>query len=98
MDTQYLTKEFFKVSNHVFELRLSPTEFLVYCFLSSCHEEYNPSRTQIAKRTGLSKITVIRALKELRLRGLIVPNGVNKQFDTKKYLVVRDFKNEKSLP
>jgi len=65
---------FFIVPNEIFNQKLSPIEFYVYCYLLKCNNRKNgcyPSRQTISKACGISGSSVGRAVKELELRGLI---------------------------
>ena len=68
-------KNFFIVSNQIFNFKLKPKEFFVYCCLLR-HSDKNtdncfPSRRLIADECSMDKKTVDSALKELEARGLI---------------------------
>jgi DNA-binding MarR family transcriptional regulator len=43
----------------------NPTAFMVYLYLLSQAEEWNPSHGQIASATGISKRSVVRAIQRL---------------------------------
>lgn len=67
-------KNFFMVSNRIFDLELKPKEFSVYCcLLKHCNEKMQcfPSRNTIAKMCCIDKKTVDSALTNLCNRGLI---------------------------
>ena len=68
-------KNFFIVSNQIFNFKLKPKEFFVYCCLLR-HSDKNtencfPSRRLIATECSMDKKTVDSALKGLESRGLI---------------------------
>jgi DNA-binding MarR family transcriptional regulator len=68
-------KNFFIVSNQIFELGLKPKEFVVYCCLLRHSDKKTdncfPSRRLIADECSMDKKTVDSALKESEARGLI---------------------------
>ena len=68
-------KNFFMVSNRIFELDLKPRDFAVYCCLvRHCDNEDDscfPSRGLIAKECKIDKKTVDSALNHLINLGLI---------------------------
>ena len=68
-------KNFFMVSNRIFEFDLKPKDFTVYCCLvRHCdNEDYScfPSRKLIAKECGIDKKTVDTALNNLINIGLV---------------------------
>lgn len=68
-------KNFFIVSNQIFNFKLKPKEFFVYCCLLR-HSDKNtdncfPSRRLIADECSMDKKTVDSALKGLESKGLI---------------------------
>lgn len=71
-------KNFFIVSNQIFDFKLKPKEFFVYCCLLR-HSDKNtdncfPSRRLIADECSMDKKTVDSALKGLESKGLIKKN------------------------
>ena len=68
-------KNFFMVSNRIFEFDLKPKDFTVYCCLvRHCDNDDHscfPSRKLIAKECGIDKKTVDAAMKNLENRGLV---------------------------
>lgn len=68
-------KNFFMVSNRIFEFDLKPKDFAVYCCLvRHCDNEDHscfPSRKNIAKECGIDKKTVDATMKNLEDRGLV---------------------------
>jgi len=68
-------KNFFMVSNRIFEFDLKPKDFAVYCCLvRHCDNDDHscfPSRKLIAKECGIDKKTVDVAIKNLEDRGLV---------------------------
>ena len=68
---------FIMLPKKIFEYRLPPIPFAVYCYLLSCHNPQNgcyPSRRTISKACGISGSSVGRAVKELEQAGLIRVN------------------------
>ena len=68
-------KNFFMVSNHIFELKLKPRDFTVYCCLLRHSDSRDgscfPSRRVIAKECGIDRKTVDSAIESLSALGLI---------------------------
>ena len=65
---------FFMVDNEIFDRRLTPIAFCVYCYLLRCDNRRNgcyPSRRTISKACGISGSSVGRAVKELEGKALI---------------------------
>lgn len=68
-------KNFFMISNEIFDLGLKPRDFIVYCCLLK-HRDYEkqtcfPSRSTIAKECCIDKKTVDAAIKNLTELGLV---------------------------
>lgn len=68
-------KNFFMVSNRIFELGLKPRDFIVYCCLL-WHSDNNthtcfPSRRLIAKECCMDRKTVDSAIEDLSALGLV---------------------------
>ena len=73
-------KNFFMVSNSIFDLQLSPRDFTVYCcLLRHCDREMKcfPSRRTIAKECCIDKKTVDSAIKSLTSVDLV--KKINRQ-------------------
>ena len=71
---KFMNGHFFRVSNHIFDYKLSPYSFMVYCFLQKCDNKERgcfPSKATIAKSCGISKTSVDAAIKDLVKRGII---------------------------
>ena len=68
-------KNFFMVSNRIFELELKPRDFTVFCCLLRHSDNENgscfPSRRVIAKECGIDRKTVDSAIESLSVLGLI---------------------------
>lgn len=67
-------KNFFMVSNRIFELKLKPRDFSVYCCLlyhSDKKMQCFPSRRLIAKECCMDKKTVDSAIANLVTLGLV---------------------------
>ena len=60
-------------------LQGEPAAFMVYAYLFSQAEEWNPSQRQIQDATGLSRCTVIRAIQTLEEHGLIARSRALKE-------------------
>jgi hypothetical protein len=60
-----LASNYFKTSTKIFRLGLDSSTLLVFCFLSSCKEDFHPSVRFIADNTKLSKNTVTKAMRAL---------------------------------
>lgn len=71
---------FFVVQNQIFNCKLSPIAFYVYCYLCKCRNKTNgcyPSKQTIASTCGIAVSSVSKAIKQLSDVGLIV---VTKKF------------------
>lgn len=70
-----MRKNFFIISNRIFDLGLKPIPFSVYCCLVKHRDEKSgscfPSRKRIAQLCGISLQSVDNALKEIEGIGLI---------------------------
>lgn len=67
-------KNFFTIPNRIFEFRLKPRDFTVYCCLVRHSDKEGtcfPSRRLIAKECSMDKKTVDLAIKNLSDTGLI---------------------------
>lgn len=68
-------KNFFMVSNRIFELELKPRDFTVYCCLLRHRDNENgscfPSRKLIATECCMDKKTVDAAIESLSALGLV---------------------------
>lgn len=68
-------KNFFMVSNRIFELGLKPRDFIVYCCLLRHSDSKDgscfPSRRVIAKECSMDKKTVDAAVESLSSLGLV---------------------------
>ena len=66
---------FFVVQNHIFNCKLSPIAFYVYCYLCKCRNKRNgcyPSKQTIASACGIAVSSVSKAIKQFSDVGLIV--------------------------
>lgn len=74
-NTKIQRKDFFIVSNKIFDLNLSANTITVYCCLLMFADRENlscfPSHRMICKKCNLSKNTVIKCLKKLEEIGLV---------------------------
>lgn len=66
-----LKRNYFKSTNKIFYSGLDSRTIAVYCFMSSCSEEFNPSVRYISKTLGISKSTVSKAIHTLCERHII---------------------------
>lgn len=65
---------FVMLPKKIFQYRLPPIPFAVYCYLLCCHNNQNgcyPSRQTISKACAISGSSVGRAIKRLEQAGLI---------------------------
>ncbi|WP_312048239.1 helix-turn-helix domain-containing protein [Anaerotignum sp.] len=72
---------FFVVQNQMFNCKLSPIAFYVYCYLCKCRNKISgcyPSKQTIASACGIAISSVSKAIKQLSDKGLIV---VTKNFN-----------------
>lgn len=66
---------FFVVQNQIFNYKLSPIAFYVYCYLCKCRNRKSgcyPSKQTIASACGMAVSSVSKAIKQLSDAGLIV--------------------------
>ncbi len=66
---------FFVIQNQIFNYKLSPIAFYVYCYLCKCRNKKNgcyPSKQTIASACGIAVSSVSKAIKQLSDTGLIV--------------------------
>lgn len=66
-----LEKDFFKTSNKIFRMGLSCEAIALFCYLSSCNEEFNPSVKYAANKLRLHRNTVSKAFQELEHNNII---------------------------
>ncbi len=81
-----MNKNFFMISNRIYEYRLPPSAFAGYCYLVKCKGKNNscyPSRETIADNCNMSVRTVDSALKILINEGLV--EKMNTQRETNAY-------------
>lgn len=68
-------KEYFKVPNKIFELKLTPIEFCVLCYLHRCRNETSqecfPSKRNIARSCNIAVSSVSKAIRNLAEKNLI---------------------------
>lgn len=65
---------FFVVQNQIFDYKLSPIAFYVYCYLCKCRNMKSgcyPSKQTIASACGIAASSVSKAIKQLSDSGLI---------------------------
>lgn len=68
------TKEFFRLPNNIFDLKLDPIQFMLYAYLVSCAGSKGycwPSQKTIAARTGIGATSVQNHLKVLAKRQMV---------------------------
>lgn len=84
-----LKTDWFKTSTKIFDLRLDSYAISVFCYLSSCSEDYHPSIREIADKIGVNKNTVSRAIKNLIICNVLVrlSFGTSKNKKTSKFEV-----------
>ena len=66
--------KFFVVQNQIFDYKLSPIAFYVYCYLCKCRNKTSgcyPSKQTIASACGIAVSSVSKAIKQLSDSGLI---------------------------
>ncbi len=69
-----MNKNFFMISNTIFEYGLTPSEFIVFAYLVKCSDKSKtcfPSRETIARNCKMCVKTVDTALKTLIAEGLV---------------------------
>lgn len=68
------TKEFFRLPNNIFDLGLTPIQFMLYSYLVSCAGSKSycwPSQNTISAKTGIGTTSVQDHLKVLEKRQII---------------------------
>ncbi len=73
------TKEFFRLPNNIFDLRLNPIQFMLYAYLLCCAGSKTycwPSQKTISSKTGIGTTSVQDHLKILVKRQII---GISKR-------------------
>ena len=68
------TQQFFRLPNNIFDVGLTPIQFMLYSYIVCCsgHKGYCwPSQETISRKTGISKTAVHDHLKILEQRHLI---------------------------
>ncbi len=68
------TKEFFRLPNNIFDLHLSPIQFMLYAYLVCCAGSKGycwPSQNTISSKTGIGTTSVQDHLKVLEKRQII---------------------------
>ena len=83
---------FFIVQNQIFDYKMSPIAFYVYCYLCKCRNRKGgcyPSKQTIASACGIAVSSVSKAIKQLSDAGLIVV--------TKNFRVGRQINNSYEL-
>ncbi len=68
------TREFFRLPNNIFDLGLTPIQFMLYAYLVSCAGSKGycwPSQNTISAKTGIGTTSVQEHLKVLEKRQII---------------------------
>ncbi len=68
------TREFFRLTNNIFDLGLTPIQFMLYAYLVSCVGSKGycwPSQNTISAKTGIGTTSVQDHLKVLEKRQII---------------------------
>ena len=90
-----------KLLQNLYKFKLTPTAKMVLMYLSSCynpkHIEMFPKQRTIADKLGISESSVIRAISELHLEGLIISERkyTNRYKYTSKFLISLGISNNK---
>ena len=90
-----------KLLQNLYKFKLTPTAKMVLMYLSSCynpkHAEMFPKQRTIADKLGISEASVIRAISELHLEGLIISERkyTNRYKYTSKFLISLGISNNK---
>lgn len=66
-----ITKNFTKIPNRIFYMKLSPIAIVTYTALCFYSEDFNPTLGNIAKLLGVHRNTICKVLKELETSGVI---------------------------
>ena len=67
-----LRADFFKSSTKIFRMGLDSSSLLVYCYLSSCSENFHPSIRLTARILRINKDTVCKAMRLLQEKNIIL--------------------------
>jgi predicted transcriptional regulator len=78
-------KGFTKIPNWIFQFNMTSHELVVFVVLSHHLPRAYPSLERIAKMTGLSRSSVIRALSSLETKGLLI--RIRGEFKTTHYKI-----------
>lgn len=73
--TNMKRENFFVVQNQIFDFKLSPIAFYVYCYLCKCRNKKSgcyPSKKTIASACGIAVSSVSKAIKQLSDAEMIV--------------------------
>ena len=66
-----LKEEFFRLPNSIFKIKLPARAVVVFGYLVSCPETFNPSIERISNETGLSEPTVRGGVKDLEDKNML---------------------------
>jgi hypothetical protein len=66
-----LERDFFKSSTKIFRMDLDSSSIALFCYLSSCREDFCPSSRLAAKILGLHRATISKAFATLIERNVI---------------------------
>lgn len=71
---KFVEGNYFRISNFVFDFKLRPITFMVYCYLEKCDNPERgcfPSKATIAEECGIAESSVDKAIKELKKCGIV---------------------------
>ena len=95
-------KNFFILPNEIFEMKIPPSAFFVFCFLVRCKNKEGrcfPSIQTISKAVNISKSTVCSSLKWLEENNLIETHHVFKNGrQTNNEYIIKDLFADASKP
>lgn len=105
------TENFFRLPNNVFDIGLTPIQFMIYAYLVSCAGSKGycwPSQATISRKTGIGKTSVQDHLKVLQQRQLIAKSKHKNMYGPKNNVytllsldnpeVYRDLSSAEELP
>lgn len=69
-----LKKDFFKAPTKIFRMDLDSSTVLVYCYMASCSEKFNPSIRTISNVLRISNSTASDAINKLKDMNIIQMN------------------------
>lgn len=66
-----MKRDYFKVPTKIYRIGLSPGAIILFCYLASCSEEFNPSLRYVSSVLKLSVNSLRKYYKELQEKNVI---------------------------